>query len=88
MNPHDRLKLAALVETCTVLILFGNLATAHNAAVASLIGPVHGLAYLVTIVLAFNIPDATRTAKWLCVVPVIGGWLSCWNGRRPYEPRG
>jgi hypothetical protein len=68
-------ELAALVETITVLVLFVNLFTVHEPAVSSLAGPVHGTAYLVVIALAFAGSDLGRGARWLSVVPVIGGWL-------------
>jgi hypothetical protein len=76
MSPLRRLEIAAAVETVTVLVLFGNLLTVHNPSVASLAGPVHGMAYLVVIVLSFSSRGLTRTAKWLSVVPLVGGWLT------------
>jgi hypothetical protein len=40
------LRLTADVEAITLLVLLANLATVHGEAVFSLIGPVHGCAYL------------------------------------------
>lgn len=71
-----QLEAAATVETVTVLVLFGNLLTVHDKAVASLAGPIHGMAYLVVIAFAVSHSSATRRVKWLSAVPLVGGWLS------------
>jgi len=68
------LRIAALVELVSLVLLLANLATVHWPAVASLLGPVHGCAYL------FVIGAALREARvpmirLLAVIPGIGGLL-------------
>ena len=77
------LRLASWAETDSLLGLLGNLATAHVAALASLLGPVHGCAYLVTIATAFLLPLPRRT-RLLTLVPGVGGLLAL---RRTAAPR-
>jgi len=56
-------------------VLLVDLATAHASAVASLMGPVHGTAYLATIAAAFLLPLPQRT-RLLALVPGVGGLLA------------
>ncbi len=67
-------RIAAGVEAASLAVLLGNLVTAHVSAVASLFGPVHGMAYLVVIA------TAPPGARWRAVIPGIGGLLAV---RRP-----
>ena len=69
------LRLASWAETVSLLVLLVNLATAHAAAVASLMGPVHGSAYLATIATAFLLPLPQRS-RLLTLVPGVGGLLA------------
>ena len=69
------LRVTAAVEAATLLLLLGNLATLHLDAVAALAGPVHGLAWLATIAIAFLLP-LPRAARLLSVVPGVGGLLA------------
>jgi hypothetical protein len=69
----------AAVETGSLLVLLTNLATVHVGWLASLLGPVHGLAYLAGIALAFSGPYG-RKARWLSVVPGIGAALIARRG--------
>ena len=69
------LRLASWAETVSLLVLLVNLATAHAAAVASLMGPVHGSAYLATMVTAFLLPLPQRS-RLLTLVPGVGGLLA------------
>ncbi|MEO3749938.1 hypothetical protein [Streptomyces sp. B6B3] len=64
------LRLAAVVEAGSLVVLLANLATVHVPAVASLVGPVHGMAYLVAIA------TAPPGARWRAVIPGIGGLLA------------
>jgi hypothetical protein len=64
------------LEFLTLLVLLGNLAAGHNPAVAAAIGPVHGCAYLGTIVLALMTEGASARTRWLTLVPGVGGLLS------------
>ena len=69
------LRLASWTETVSLVVLLANLATVHVQALASLVGPVHGCAYLATIATAFLLPLPQR-ARLLTLVPGIGGLLA------------
>ena len=69
------LRLASWAETVSLLVLLVNLTTAHADAVSSLMGPVHGSAYLATIATAFLLPLPRRT-RLLTLVPGVGGLLA------------
>lgn len=78
------LRIAVAVETLSLAILLTNLATVHEPAVASLVGPVHGAAYLAVIAITVLIPGSAATgARRRAVVPVIGGLLALWRLRAP-----
>ncbi|MGW6565804.1 hypothetical protein [Streptomyces sp. NPDC054975] len=71
------LRVAAGVEAASLLALFANLLTAHVPAVSTLVGPLHGTAYLVTIAAAWPVPGADASgARWLSVIPGVGGLLA------------
>lgn len=74
-----KLTAVAVVETATLLILLVNLATVHVGWLASLLGPMHGLAYLAGIALAFSGPYG-RGARWLSVIPGVGAGLTARRG--------
>ncbi|MBL7258665.1 DUF3817 domain-containing protein [Paractinoplanes lichenicola] len=69
------LKIAARVELLSLLVLLANLATVHLPWVATLLGPLHGCAYLVVIGATLA---ATRQAgpRLLALVPGVGGVLA------------
>ncbi|GAB0105643.1 hypothetical protein JMUB6875_46240 [Nocardia sp. JMUB6875] len=69
------LRRAAIIETLSLVLLLLNLATAHLPVISTLIGPVHGCAYLAVIVLAFRLPETRRGVKALALFPVVGGLL-------------
>ncbi|WP_250008359.1 DUF3817 domain-containing protein [Actinoplanes sp. M2I2] len=68
------LRAAARVELLSLLVLLGNLATVHVPWVATLLGPLHGCAYLVVIGATLAVTGRGR-ARLLAVVPGIGGLL-------------
>lgn len=72
--PSALLRASALVELSSLVLLLGNLATAHWPAVASLLGPVHGCAYLFVVGSAVRVSPRLRT-RLLAVVPGVGGLL-------------
>lgn len=74
------LRLASWVETVSLLALVTNLVTAHVESVASLLGPVHGCAYLATIATAFLLP-LPQSARLRTLVPGIGGLLALHTAR-------
>jgi Domain of unknown function (DUF3817) len=69
------LRVAAVVEASSLLVLVVNLATVHLANLASAIGPLHGTAYLVVIATSFLAPSAGR-ARWRALIPGVGGLLA------------
>ncbi|MDT9686833.1 hypothetical protein Q5762_00390 [Streptomyces sp. P9(2023)] len=71
------LRIAAAAEAASLVALLGNLLTTHTPAVSSLVGPLHGTAYLVTIAAAWPTPGAAASgARRLAVIPGIGGLLA------------
>ncbi|MEU4269258.1 hypothetical protein [Streptomyces sp. NPDC026092] len=66
------LRIAAAVEAASLVALLANLLTTHTPAIASLVGPLHGTAYLVTIAAAWPAPGT----RWLAVIPGVGGLLA------------
>ena len=75
------LRVAAIVEPVSLAVLLTNLATAHVAAVASLVGPIHGCAYLFVIGAALRL-TRSRTTTALAAVPIVGGLLALRRIRR------
>jgi hypothetical protein len=69
------LKAAARVEFVSLVLLFANLATFHWPSVASLVGPIHGCAYLFVIGATLRATRDVRT-RLLSAVPGIGGLLA------------
>jgi hypothetical protein len=76
-GPRSALTIAAALEPASLLILLINLATAHVSSIAAALGPIHGTAYLVTIVLAWS-GDYSPRARLLALVPGLGGALALW----------
>jgi hypothetical protein len=62
------------VELVSLVVLLVNLATVHWSAVAAAVGPTHGCAYLVVVILAFARTRDRRT-RVLALIPGIGGLL-------------
>ncbi|MEU4344018.1 DUF3817 domain-containing protein [Nocardia sp. NPDC023852] len=75
MNPRHALRIAAITEALSLFMLLLNLVTVHWPVVSTLIGPVHGCAYIAVIVLAFRPQEAGRGVKATALVPVVGGLL-------------
>lgn len=70
------LKIAALVELISLTILLINLATAQNASVASLTGPIHGCGYLVAIGCVLRDPLKRGAIVVLTFIPGVGATLA------------
>jgi hypothetical protein len=76
------LRIAARVEAATLLVLLANLATVHLSWIATLVGPLHGCAYLLVIGAVLQATGAVRPAtrgrraRWLSLVPGVGGLLA------------
>ncbi|MFE9659352.1 hypothetical protein [Streptomyces sp. NPDC005955] len=71
------LRIAAHVEAVSLVALLLNLATWHAQPVSSLLGPLHGTAYLVAIATAWSIRGADAAgARWRALIPGVGGLLA------------
>jgi hypothetical protein len=77
------LRLLGAVELVSVLILFGNLATVHDEAVASAVGPLHGMVYLAVVVAALAVARGRHRIWLLALVPAVGGLLADRASRTP-----
>jgi hypothetical protein len=71
---HNPLRIAAVAELATLLVLLTNLATVHWPQVSSLFGPTHGCAYLFVVILTVRQSPAIRT-RTTAIIPGIGGLL-------------
>ncbi|MCO8270449.1 DUF3817 domain-containing protein [Actinoplanes sp. TRM 88003] len=69
------LRVAARTELISLLALLANLATVHVPWIPTLLGPLHGCAYLLVIGATVAATHRTR-ARLLAVVPGIGGLLA------------
>ncbi|MEU7884498.1 hypothetical protein AB0B54_03270 [Microbispora bryophytorum] len=74
-RPHAALRVAAAVELGSLAVLLANLATVHLPPVSSLVGPLHGCAYLVVVVAAARDAGCDPTGEALAWLPGIGGLL-------------
>lgn len=69
------MRIVSALELVSLVVILTNRFTVHSPAVTSSGGPVHGLLYVSTILFALVLPFP-RSAKWLAVVPGIGGILA------------
>ncbi|MFB8139807.1 DUF3817 domain-containing protein [Streptomyces parvus] len=70
------LRIAAHVEFVSLIVMLANLATVHLAPVSSLMGPVHGCAYLFVVVAAWRTEGATAAVRVTALLPGVGGLLA------------
>jgi hypothetical protein len=75
MSPFTLLRAAAVVELASLAVLLANLATVHVPAVASLVGPIHGCAYLLVIGVTGHLTRSAR-ATLPAAIPVVGGLMA------------
>lgn len=83
MQPPSRLlRVSARIELLSLAVLLANLATVHQQALAALLGPLHGCAYLIAVISTATAtagergPASDRTATLLALIPGIGGMLA------------
>jgi hypothetical protein len=69
------LRAAAVVEAASLLLLVVNLLTLHVAALASMVGPLHGSAYLAVIATTF-LATGSRPVRLKALIPGVGGLLA------------
>ncbi|WP_182876518.1 DUF3817 domain-containing protein [Microbispora sp. H10670] len=74
-RPRSALRAAAAVELGSLAVLLANLATVHLPPVSSLVGPLHGCAYLFVIVAAARDAGCDLTGRVLAWLPAVGGLL-------------
>ncbi|AMY20687.1 MULTISPECIES: ATP-binding cassette domain-containing protein [Nocardiaceae] len=85
-NSRDRvaamtpMRVVSSLELFSLLTIVVNRVTVHYPAITATGGPIHGLLYVATIVLALLLPFP-RSAKWLAVIPGVGGILALWRAR-------
>ncbi|MFG2196965.1 hypothetical protein [Streptomyces sp. NPDC048639] len=71
------LRIAAGAEAASFAVLLGNLLTTHTQAITTLVGPLHGTAYLVVIAVASTAPSAASPGVlWRAAIPGVGGLLA------------
>ncbi|MGW0939817.1 hypothetical protein [Streptomyces sp. NPDC002666] len=71
------LRVAAVVEAGSLVVLLANVFTVHAEPVTSLCGPLHGTAYLVAIALTWVAPGAASSgARWMALVPGFGAMFA------------
>ena len=75
------MRIVSALELVSLVLILTNRLTVHSPAITSSGGPVHGLLYVSTILFALLLPFP-RSAKWLAVIPGIGGLLALRRARR------
>jgi hypothetical protein len=70
------LRAAGLFEFISLLVLLANLATVHEPAVASGVGPLHGCVYILVVIGVFRERRASAGTRFLAFVPGVGGLLA------------
>jgi len=88
LRPPRQLRVTAHVELISLIVLLTNLFTAHARPVSSLVGPVHGFAYLAVVITTWRLKGATNAARVLAVVPGAGGLLALRQLGRAAVPDG
>ncbi|GAA5064870.1 hypothetical protein HNP84_006663 [Thermocatellispora tengchongensis] len=69
------LRIAAAAELVSLIVLLANLATVHLQQISSLMGPLHGCAYLLVVLVVARDGECDGKAKALALLPGIGGLL-------------
>lgn len=70
------LRVAAHGELVSLIVLLVNLATAHLKPLSSLMGPLHGCAYLFVVIAVWRLDRIDTAARAIAVLPGIGGLLA------------
>ncbi|MGW5682984.1 hypothetical protein [Nonomuraea sp. NPDC003754] len=70
------LRIAAGLETASLVILIVNLLTVHAKTITTFVGPVHGMCYVAVIGAVSLVPRASSGARRLACVPAVGGLLA------------
>ncbi|MDX3076781.1 DUF3817 domain-containing protein [Streptomyces sp. MI02-7b] len=70
------LRIASAVELLSLAVLLANLATVHLPPVSSLMGPVHGCAWLWVVIAVHRADGSATGARIRALVPGVGGLLA------------
>lgn len=77
LRPAPRpLRISAFVELISLTVLLANIAAGNDQQVAAMFGPVHGIAWLFSVVATWRDPRGTTGAVLRAVIPGIGGMLA------------
>jgi hypothetical protein len=76
VNQRRALHAIGAVELSTFLLMMANLATVHLELFSSILGPLHGLAYTVTVIAAALASNGRHRIWLLALVPAVGGLLA------------
>lgn len=71
-----------IIETVTLLVLLVNLVASHDEGVTATVGPIHGILYIATIIVAMLIPGLSNRTRLIAVIPAIGAPLAAWMMHR------
>ncbi|MCS0634599.1 DUF3817 domain-containing protein [Streptomyces sp. LP05-1] len=75
-EPLPLLRVAAATELVSLALLPANLCTVHLPALATLLGPLHGCAYLVAVAAVRRHDRASLPVRLLALLPGAGGLLA------------
>ncbi|WP_409185853.1 hypothetical protein F9C11_17060 [Amycolatopsis sp. VS8301801F10] len=76
MSPRRILEIIGAVELVTLVLMLGNVVTVHQPTVSGVLGPIHGLAYMGTVIGAVLVMEGRHRVWLLALIPGIGGLLS------------
>jgi len=76
MTPRRILHLVGTFELVTLLLLLANLVTVHHRGISAALGPIHGLAYTTTVIVAVLTANGRHRIWLLSLVPGTGGLLA------------
>ena len=71
-----------IIETVTLIVLIVNLMASHDEGVTATVGPIHGILYIATIIVAMLIPQLSNRIRLIAVIPAIGAPLAALMMRR------
>ncbi|MER6911109.1 DUF3817 domain-containing protein [Streptomyces sp. NPDC000594] len=67
------LRIAVIAQAATLALLLGNLLTVAEGMVSALVGAVHGVAYLMVVLIALRLPGSDATMRLHALIPGVGG---------------
>lgn len=76
MTNRTVLRVSAGVELGTLVVLLANLVTVHLPEVSQAIAPIHGLAYIGSVVCALLLARGNHRVWLLSLIPGVGGILA------------